>query len=89
MKTLKIGQSIVLLISLCAYMLLVGFLRDSVIDTKHKLWINITSIGLLVCAVFVRLYFKEKSADKPDYKVYFYYTFFIFLFVLLAILLKK
>lgn len=89
MKTLKIGQSIVLIVALCAYMLLVGFIRDSVIDAKHKLWVNITSITILVFAVFIQLYYKEKSANKPNYKVYFYYTFFIFLFVLLAILLKK
>ncbi len=89
MKNIKISQSLIIIISLCAYAILVGYIRDGIIDVKYKFYFNIASTSILAFAVLIRLYLKEKSGNKPNYKIYFYSTFFIFLFVSIALLLRK
>jgi len=86
---MQIRRTIITIISLGAFMLLVGYIRDSFTEKNHKLWVNLISTGVLVLTLLVSLYIKEKSADKPNYKIYFYTTLFIFLSTMLSILLIK
>ncbi|MDP1812223.1 MAG: hypothetical protein Q8K66_12550 [Sediminibacterium sp.] len=89
MQAKKIIQPIIIILALSAYMIMVGYIRDSLIDPQHKLLVNLISTGLLVCGVIAKLYFKEKNKDKPNYKSYFYSTLFIFLFVTIALLMLR
>jgi surface polysaccharide O-acyltransferase-like enzyme len=89
MKTKAYVQSIILFIFLCGFILLTGYLRDQVGGLSSKLWISLGSTTILAMAVVVNLYFKERQLQKPDYKKYFFSTFFIFLFVLVAVILQK
>ncbi|MEN9350634.1 MAG: hypothetical protein RL372_1612 [Bacteroidota bacterium] len=89
MKTQSHSQSIALFLSLIVYLLLTGYLRDQVGGLSSKLWISLGSTTILAMAVVVNLYFKERQLQKPDYKKYFFSTFFIFLFVLVAVILRK
>jgi hypothetical protein len=89
MKAKAYVQSIILFIFLCGFILLTGYLRDQVGSQNSKLWISLGSTTILAMAVVINLYFKEKLLQKPDYKKYFFSTFFIFLFVLVAVILRK
>jgi len=89
MKAKSYIQSIILFTFLCGFILLTGYLRDQVGSQNSKLWISLGSTTILAMAVVINLYFKEKQLQKPDYKKYFFSTFFIFLFVLVAIILRK
>jgi hypothetical protein len=89
MKVLKIKESIIIYISICTIVTASWYIRDSFIDPIHKLWSRLITTLLLVGAVMVYLYCKEKSTDKPNYKTMFYFTFFYSLFVYLNILLRK
>ncbi len=89
MKVLKIKESIIIYISICTIVTASWYIRDSFIDPIHKLWSRVITTLLLVGAVMVYLYCKEKSTDKPNYKTMFYFTFFYSLFVYLNILLRK
>ena len=89
MKAKAYVQSIILFIFLCGFILLTGYLRDQVGSQNSKLWISLGSTTILAMAVVINLYFKEKQLQKPDYKKYFFSTFFIFLFVLVAVILRK
>lgn len=75
MKILKIKESIIIYISLCTIVTASWHIRDSFIDPIHKLWSRLITTFLLVVAVMVYLYYKEKSTDKPNYKTMFYFTF--------------
>ena len=89
MKTFSLRQSVILVIFLIGYLLLTGYLRDQVGGLSSKLWISLGSTTILAMAVVVNLYFKERQLQKPDYKKYFFSTFFIFLFILVAVILRK
>jgi cell division protein FtsW (lipid II flippase) len=89
MKTMPFYKSIILFTFLCGFILLTGYLRDQVDSQNSKLWISLGSTTILAMAVVINLYFKEKQLQKPDYKKYFFSTFFIFLFVLVAVILRK
>ena len=89
MKVLKIKESIIIYISICTIVTASWYVRDIFIDPIHKLWSRLITTFLLVVAVMVYLYYKEKSTDKPNYKTMFYFTFFYSLFVYLNILLRK
>ena len=89
MKVKSYIQSIILFTFLCGFILLTGYLRDQVSSQNSKLWISLGSTTILAMAVVINLYFKEKQLQKPDYKKYFFSTFFIFLFVLVAVILRK
>jgi hypothetical protein len=89
MKAKAYVQSIILFTFLCGFILLTGYLRDQVGSQNSKLWISLGSTTILAMAVVINLYFKEKQLQKPDYKKYFFSTFFIFLFVLVAVILRK
>ena len=89
MKAKAHVQSIILFTFLCGFILLTGYLRDKVDGLSSKLWISLGSTTILAMAVVINLYFKEKQLQKPDYKKYFFSMFFIFLFVLVAVILRK
>jgi surface polysaccharide O-acyltransferase-like enzyme len=89
MKTLSLSQSVILVFFLIGYLLLTGYLRDQVVTQSAKLWISLSSTTILALSVVVSLYLKEKQLQMPDYKKYFYATFFIFLFILVAVILRK
>jgi len=89
MKAKSYIQSIILFTFLYGFILLTGYLREQVVNKNSKLWISLGSTTILAMAVVINLYFKEKQLQKPDYKKYFFSTFFIFLFVLVAIILRK
>jgi surface polysaccharide O-acyltransferase-like enzyme len=89
MKTFSLSQSVILLFFLIGYLLLTGYLRDQVVTQSAKLWISLGSTSILALSVVVSLYLKEKQMQMPDYKKYFYATFFIFLFILIAVILRK
>jgi hypothetical protein len=89
MKAKSYIQSIILFTFLYGFILLTGYLREQVVNQNSKLWISLGSTTILAMAVVINLYFKEKQLQKPDYKKYFFSTFFIFLFVLVAIILRK
>jgi surface polysaccharide O-acyltransferase-like enzyme len=89
MKTFSLSQSVILLFFLIGYLLLTGYLRDQVVTQSAKLWISLGSTTILALSVVVSLYLKEKQMQMPDYKKYFYATFFIFLFILVAVILRK
>jgi phosphoglycerol transferase MdoB-like AlkP superfamily enzyme len=90
MKTLNTNQkSIMTFLTIIGYHFLISVIRNQFDNPKHKLWINIASLIILVAAVLFSLYLKEKSENKPNYKVYFYYTFFIFLLLAVSLLLRN
>jgi uncharacterized membrane protein YccC len=89
MKSIKIKESILIYISVCTIVTATWYIRDSFIDPVHRLWARLISTFLFVIASMVYLYFKEKSTDKPNYKILFYLTFFYSLFIYLNILLRK
>ena len=90
MKTLNTNQkSIMTFLTIIGYHFLISEIKNQFTNPQHKLWINIASLIILVAAVLFSLYLKEKSENKPNYKVYFYYTFFIFLLLTVALLLRK
>ena len=82
-------KSIMTFVTIIGYHFLISEIRNQFVDPKHKLWINIASLVILVAAVLLSLHFKEKSENKPNYKMYFYFTFFIFLFIMISLLLIK
>jgi hypothetical protein len=88
MKTISLLQSLILFF-LTGFLLLTGYVRDQVVGQNSNLWISLGSTTILAMAVVINLYFKEKRLQKPDYKKYFFSTFFIFLFVLVAVILRK
>lgn len=81
MQSKNIARSILIVLSLTIYMLLVGLIRDNMANRQHKFWVNIISTCLLTGALIFSIYKKEKSSEKPDYKLYFYFIFFFFLFI--------
>jgi surface polysaccharide O-acyltransferase-like enzyme len=89
MKTISLLQSLILFVVVGGYILLTGYLRDQATTQTAKLWISLGSTTILAMAVVINLYFKEKNLQKPDYKKYFFSTFFIFLFILVAVILRK
>jgi heme/copper-type cytochrome/quinol oxidase subunit 4 len=90
MKTLNTTQkSIMIFLTIIGYHFLISVIRNQFDNPKHKLWINIASLIILVAAVLFSLHLKEKSENKPNYKVYFYYTFFIFLLLAVSLLLRN
>lgn len=89
MKTFSLSQSVILVFFLTGYLLLTGYVRNQVVTHSAKLWISLGSTTILALSVVVNLYLKEKQLQKPDYKKYFYATFFIFLFILVAVILRK
>jgi hypothetical protein len=89
MKTHSLSQSVILVIFIIGYLLLTGYLRNQVVTQSAKLWISLGSTTILALSVVVSLYLKEKQMQMPDYKKYFYATFFIFLFILIAVILRK
>lgn len=89
MKTFSLSQSVILVFFLTGYLLLTGYARDQVVGQNPKLWISLGSTIILALSVIVSLYLKEKQLQKPDYKKYFYATFFIFLFIQVVVILRK
>lgn len=89
MKTISLRQSVILAFILTGFLLLTGYVRDQVVGQNSKLWISLASTTILAMSVVISLYIKEKQLQKPDYKKYFYATFFIFLFILVAVILRK
>ncbi|MCE2824430.1 MAG: hypothetical protein WBH12_03665 [Sediminibacterium sp.] len=89
MKTLSHSQSVILAFILTGFLLLTGYVRDQVVSQNSKLWISLVSTTILAMSVVISLYIKEKQLEKPDYKKYFFSTFFIFLFILVAVILRK
>lgn len=90
MKTLTTTQkSIMIFVTIIGYHFLVSEIRNQFTNPKYILWINIASLVILVAAVLLSLHLKEKSEDKPNYKIYFYYTFFIFLLLTVSFLLRN
>ncbi len=89
MKTISLTQSILLVLLLSGFLILTGYLRDQVTAQSAKLWISLGSTTILALAVVLSLYLKERQLQKPDYKKYFYSTFFIFLFILITVILRK
>jgi cell division protein FtsW (lipid II flippase) len=89
MKTISLTQSILLVLLLSGFLILTGYLRDQVAAQSAKLWISLGSTTILALAVVLSLYLKERQLQKPDYKKYFYSTFFIFLFILITVILRK
>ena len=75
MKTLTTTQkSIMIFVTIIGYHFLISEIRNKFTNPKYILWINIASLVILVAAVLLSLHLKEKSEDKPNYKIYFYYT---------------
>jgi hypothetical protein len=90
MKTLTTTQkSIMIFVTIIGYHFLISEIRNQLTNPKYILWINIASLVILVAAVLLSLHLKEKSEDKPNYKIYFYYTFFIFLLLAVSFLLRN
>ena len=90
MKTLNTTQkSIMIFVTIIGYHFLVSEIRNQFTNPKYILWINIASLVILVAAVLLSLHLKEKSENKPNYKIYFYYTFFIFLLLTVSFLLRN
>ena len=89
MKTISLTQSILLVLLLSGFLILTGYLRDQVAAQSAKLWISLGSTTILALAVVLSLYLKERQLQKPDYKKYFYSTFFIFLFILITVIIRK
>jgi|LakMenE18May11ns_1017448.scaffolds.fasta_scaffold9267648_1 hypothetical protein len=90
MKTLTTTQkSIMIFVTIIGYHFLISEIRNQLTNPKYILWINIASLVILVAAVLLSLHLKEKSEDKPNYKIYFYYTFFIFLLLTVSFLLRN
>ena len=90
MKTLTTTQkSIMIFVTIIGYHFLISEIRSQFTNPKYILWINIASLVILVAAVLLSLHLKEKSEDKPNYKIYFYYTFFIFLLLTVSFLLRN
>ena len=76
MKTLNTTQkSIMIFVTIIGYHFLISEIRNQFTNPKYILWINIASLVILVAAVLLSLHLKEKSENKPNYKIYFYYTF--------------
>ena len=90
MKTFTTTQkSIMIFVTIIGYHFLISEIRNQLTNPKYILWINIASLVILVAAVLLSLHLKEKSEDKPNYKIYFYYTFFIFLLLTVSFLLRN
>ena len=90
MKTLTTTQkSIMIFVTIIGYHFLISEIRNQFTNPKYILWINIASLVILVAAVLLSLHLKEKSENKPNYKIYFYYTFFIFLLLTVSFLLRN
>jgi hypothetical protein len=89
MKTISLLQSLILVLFLTGFLLLTGYVRDQVVGQSSKLWISLVSTTILAMSVVISLYIKEKQLEKTDYKKYFFSTFFIFLFILVAVILRK
>ena len=90
MKTLTTTQkSIMIFVTIIGYHFLISEIRNQFTNPKYILWINIASLVILVAAVLLSLHLKEKSEYKPNYKIYFYYTFFIFLLLAVSFLLRN
>jgi uncharacterized membrane protein YqhA len=90
MKTLNTTQkSIMIFVTIIGYHFLISEIRNQFTNPKYILWINIASLVILVAAVLLSLHLKEKSENKPNYKIYFYYTFFIFLLLTVSFLLRN
>lgn len=89
MNTLRLGKSVLFITALTAYILIVGYIRDNVVSPQHKIWVNLTSIGILVLAIIVNLTYKERSDNKPNYKMYFFGTLIIFLYSMILIVISK
>jgi cytochrome bd-type quinol oxidase subunit 2 len=90
MKTLTTTQkSIMIFVTIIGYHFLISEIRNQLTNPKYILWINIASLVILVAAVLLSLHLKEKSENKPNYKIYFYYTFFIFLLLTVSLLLRN
>ena len=89
MKTISLLQSLILFFVVGGYILLAGYVRDEATSQTAKLWISLGSTTILAMAVIINLYFNVKNLQKPDYKKYFFSTFFIFLFILVAVILRK
>ena len=75
MKTLTTTQkSIMIFVTIIGYHFLISEIRNKFTNPKYILWINIASLVILVAAVLLSLHLKEKSENKPNYKIYFYYS---------------
>lgn len=89
MKTFSLLQSLILFFVVGGYILLTGYVRDQATTQTAKLWISLGSITILAMSVVMSLYIQEKKLQKPDYKKNFFSTFFIFLLILVAVILRK
>jgi surface polysaccharide O-acyltransferase-like enzyme len=89
MKTISLLQSFILFVVVVGYLLLIGYVRDQATSQTAKLWISLASTTILAMSVVMSLYIQEKKFQKPDYKKYFFSTLFIFLFILVAVILRK
>lgn len=89
MKISKTLQSILLSILVLIHFFLNWYISDYIIDPKVKFWLRLISISLPVFALLILLYLKEKSTDKPNYKILFYFLLITSIFIYLNTFLRK
>lgn len=89
MKINKTLQSILLSILVLIHFFLNWYISDYIIDSKIKFLLRLISISLPVFALLILLYIKEKSTDKPNYKILFYFLLITSIFIYLNTFLRK
>lgn len=89
MKINKTLQSIFLSILVLIHFFLNWYISDYIIDSKIKIWLRLISISLPLFALLILLYIKEKSTDKPNYKILFYFLLITSIFIYLNTFLRK